>query len=139
MKLSSRGRTAVTAIADLAAQGEGARVRLCDIAERQGLSVSFLEQVFADLRRAGLVTSKRGPSGGYALAGPASELRLSAIIEAVDEDIRAQGCKPGVALSCTGRSAKCLTHPLWGALEDHIEGFLASISVQDVVEGRLPS
>ena len=126
-------------MADLAAQGEGARVRLSDIAVRQGLSLSFLEQVFGDLRRAGLVSSKRGPSGGYALAVPSADLHLSAIIDAVDEPIRAHGCKPGAELGCTGRSSRCLTHPLWGALENHIEGFLAGISVQDVVDGRLPS
>ena len=139
MKLSAKGRTAVTAIADLAAQGEGARVRLSDIALRQGLSLSFLEQVFRDLRQAGLVDSKRGPAGGYRILGTPSELHLSRIIQAVDEPIRAHGCKPGAALGCTGRSARCLTHPLWGALEDHIEGFLASVTVQDVVDGRLPS
>ena len=138
MKLSAKGRTAVTAVADMAAMGPGVRVRLSEISERQGLSQSFLEQVFADLRRAGLVDSKRGPKGGYALVRPADEVALSDIIAAVEEPIRAHGCVPGAELGCTGRSARCLTHKLWGAFETHIEGFLTSVSVQDVVEGRLP-
>ena len=138
MKLSAKGRIAVTAVADLAAQGEGARVRLADIAERQGLSLSFLEQVFADLRRMGLVDSKRGPAGGYTLRRPAEAIALSEIIAAVEEDIRAHGCKPGATLGCTGRTARCLTHPLWGALEDHIGDFLSSVTLQHVVDGDLP-
>ena len=138
MKLSAKGRIAVTAVADLAAQGEGARVRLADIAERQGLSLSFLEQVFADLRRMGLVDSKRGPAGGYTLRRPAEAIALSEIIAAVEEDIRAHGCRPGAALGCTGRTARCLTHPLWGALEDHIGDFLSSVTLQHVVDGDLP-
>ena len=139
MKLSAKGRTAVTAVADMAAQGAGVRVRLTEISERQGLSQSFLEQVFADLRRAGLVDSKRGPKGGYALTRPAGEVALSDIIAAVEEDIRAHGCRPGAELGCTGRSARCLTHKLWGSFESHIEGFLTSVSLQDVVDGELPS
>lgn len=138
MKLSAKGRTAVTAVADLAAQGDGARVRLNEIAERQGLSQAFLEQVFGDLRRARLVDSKRGPTGGYALTRSADTIALSDIIMAVEEEIRAHGCKPGAALGCTGRSARCLTHPLWGALEDHIGDFLQTITLQNVVDGDLP-
>lgn len=129
----------MTAIADLAAQGAGARVRLTEISERQGLSQAFLEQVFADLRRAKLVDSKRGPTGGYALIRPAEKIALSDIIAAVEEEIRAHGCKPGASLGCTGRSARCLTHPLWGALEDHIGGFLESVTLQMVVDGEMPS
>lgn len=143
MKLSAKGRTAVTAVADLAAQtaleGPGVRVRLTEISERQGLSLSFLEQVFADLRRAGLVDSKRGPKGGYALTRAASDVPLSAIIEAVEEEVRAHGCRPDQALGCTGRTAKCLTHTLWGALEDHIGNFLDTVTVQMVVDGNLPA
>ncbi|MEM9600353.1 MAG: Rrf2 family transcriptional regulator [Pseudomonadota bacterium] len=142
MKLSAKGRTAVTAVADLATQtatnGPGARVRLPEIAERQGLSQSFLEQVFSDLRRAGLVDSKRGPKGGYALTRPASEVAVSDVIAAVEEEVRAHGCRPELAIGCTGRTAKCLTHSLWGALEDHIGGFLASVTLQMVVDGELP-
>lgn len=142
VKLSAKGRTAVTAVADLAAQtaksGSVVRVRLTEIAERQGLSQSFLEQVFADLRRAGLVDSKRGPTGGYALTRPARDMAVSDIIAAVEEEVRAHGCNPQIAMGCTGRTAKCLTHNLWGALEDHIGGFLDSVTVQMVVDGELP-
>lgn len=133
----------MTAVADLATQtalrGPGARVRLTEIAERQGLSQSFLEQVFSDLRRAGLVDSKRGPKGGYALTRPASEVAVADVIAAVEEEVRAHGCRPEIALGCTGRTAKCLTHSLWGALEDHIGGFLESVTVQMIVDGNLPS
>lgn len=138
MKLSAKGRTAVTAVADMAAIGPDARVRLTEIADRQGLSQSFLEQVFADLRRAGLVDSKRGPKGGYALTRSAADIAVSDIIAAVEEEVRAHGCRPDVALGCTGRTTKCLTHSLWGALEDHIGGFLSTVTVQMVVDGELP-
>ena len=138
MKLSAKGRTAVTAVADLASQGPGKRIRLSDIALRQGLSQPFLEQVFADLRRAGLVDSKRGPTGGYALTRSAADVSVSDIITAVEEEVRAHGCNPEKALGCTGRTAKCLTHSLWGALEDHIGGFLGSVSVQMIVDGQFP-
>jgi len=130
------------AVADMAAQGQtdGRAVQssLADISRRQGISLSFLEQLFAKLRRAGLVDSHRGAMGGYMLAGAATEITLDKIIYAVDEDIKAHGCTPESKIACTGRTDKCLTHNLWGALEDHIEGFLASVTVQDVVDGRLP-
>lgn len=126
------------AVADMAAQGPHARSSLAEISQRQGISLSFLEQLFGKLRRAGIVESHRGATGGYVLAGSAAELTLEKIIFAVDEDIKAHGCSPEAKLSCTGSSDKCLTHNLWGALEDHIEQFLASITVQDVVDGRFP-
>jgi len=126
------------AVADLAALGDGAQSSLSEISARQGISVTFLEQLFGKLRRAGLVESQRGASGGYRLAMPAAELTLEKIIFAVDVDIKAHGCSPETKIACTGRKAKCLTHNLWGALENHIEQFLASITVQDVVDGRLP-
>jgi Rrf2 family iron-sulfur cluster assembly transcriptional regulator len=142
LKLSAKGRTAVTAIADLAAQTQAGselrRVRLSEISERQGLSQAFLEQVFADLRRAGLVDSKRGPGGGYALTRPADQVAVSDVIAAVEEEVRAHGCRPELAVGCTGRTAKCLTHTLWGALEDHIGDFLENVNLQMVVDGTLP-
>ena len=138
MKLTAKGRYAVMAMADLAAQGEGVRSSLADISERQGISVTFLEQLFNKLRRADLVQSVRGAKGGYILNVPAETLTLDHIIHAVNEDIKAHGCTPDDRLGCTGRTSRCLTHNLWGALEDHIEQFLASVTVQDVVEGRLP-
>ena len=142
MKLTAKTRYAVMAVADMAAQtsidGNAVRSSLADISRRQGISLSFLEQLFGKLRRAGLVESSRGANGGYVLAVSAPELTLDRIIFAVDEDIKAHGCTPEAKIACTGRADKCLTHNLWGALEDHIEQFLASITVQDVIDGRFP-
>ena len=126
------------AVADMAAQGASARSSLTEISQRQGISLSFLEQLFGKLRRAGIVDSHRGASGGYVLAEKASDLTLEKIIFAVDEDIKAHGCTPEAKIACTGKTDRCLTHNLWVALEDHIEQFLASITVQDVVDGRFP-
>ena len=142
MKLTAKGRYAVMAVADMAAQtpidGNAVRSSLADISRRQGISLSFLEQLFGKLRRAGIVESLRGAHGGYVLAVSAPELTLDRIIFAVDEDIKAHGCTPEAKIACTGKTDKCLTHNLWGALENHIESFLASVTVQDVVDGRLP-
>ena len=126
------------AVADLAAQGPNACESLTAIGTRQAISVTFLEQLFGKLRRAGLVESVRGAQGGYRLAGAATSISLDTIIHAVDAAPKVHGCTPDAKIACTGRSDRCLTHDLWGALENHIEGFLASITVQDVVDGRLP-
>ena len=126
------------AVADLAAQGESACESLSSIGERQAISVTFLEQLFAKLRRAGIVESVRGAQGGYRLVKSANAITLDSIIHAVDASPKAHGCTPEAKIACTGRTDRCLTHDLWGALENHIEGFLASITVQDVVDGRLP-
>ena len=126
------------AVADMAAQGASMRSSLTEISKRQGISLSFLEQLFGKLRRAGIVESQRGAAGGYILADKAANLTLEKIIFAVDEDIKAHGCTPEAKIACTGKTDRCLTHNLWGALEDHIEQFLASITVQDVVDGRFP-
>ena len=125
-------------VADLAAQGPAVCESLSAIGARQSISVTFLEQLFAKLRRAGLVDSVRGAQGGYRLARPATTISLDSIIRAVDASPKAHGCTPDAKLACTGGTDRCLTHDLWGALENHIEGFLASITVQDVVDGRLP-
>ena len=126
------------AVADMAAQGISVRSSLTEISQRQGISLSFLEQLFGKLRRAGIVESHRGAMGGYVLTDKAADLTLEKIIFAVDEDIKAHGCTPETKIACTGKTDRCLTHNLWGALEDHIEQFLASITVQDVVDGRFP-
>jgi len=126
------------AVADMAAQGVNACVSLPDIASRQGMSLTYLEQLMAKLRRAGIVESERGAKGGYRLTSKAADIDLSTIIFAVDEDIKAHGCSPELKKSCTGKSDRCLTHNLWGALEAHIEGFLSGISVQDVIDENLP-
>ena len=127
------------AVADMAAQGHDVQSSLADISRRQSISLSFLEQLFGKLRRAGIVDSQRGAAGGYTLSRSADVVTLDQIIHAVDEDIKAHGCTPEAKIACTGGSDKCLTHNLWGALENHIENFLASVTVQDVVDGRFPA
>jgi len=138
VKLTAKGRYAVMAIADIASQGAGSTVSLADIAARQNISLAFLEQLFGKLRRAGIVDSVRGPGGGYKLASKPHAIPLNHIIFAVDEDIKAHGCDPLTKITCTGQSDRCLTHNLWGALETHIEQFLAGVTIQDVIEQRFP-
>ena len=138
MKLSTKGRYAVMAMADLASRQAGAEpVSLSEIAESQDISLSYLEQLFAKLRRGGLVIGIRGPGGGYRLSRPAAELRVGDIILAVDEPISATRCQAGSPLGCTGTTARCLTHDLWEELGRQIHVFLASVSLADVVEKRV--
>ena len=142
MRLSTKGRYAVMAMADLAgnapeSQSEVKPVALADIAERQDISLSYLEQLFAKLRRGGLVTSVRGPGGGYRLSRPSNELRIADIILAVDEPIAATRCKTGSTKGCTKTGARCVTHDLWEELGQQIHVFLSSVSLADVVERRV--
>lgn len=137
MRLSTKGRYAVMAMADLARrEHEAARaVALADIAARQEISLSYLEQLFARLRRKGLVTSARGPGGGYRLAKTADATTIADIVHAVDEPLRATRCAS--AKGCMIKGERCLTHDLWADLGDRIEDYLASVSLADVVGGRL--
>ena len=145
MRLSTKGRYAVMAMADLAGHSASSSelheqpkpVALADIAERQDISLSYLEQLFAKLRRGGLVTSVRGPGGGYRLARPANELRIADIIIAVDEPITATRCRKDSPKGCTGTSGRCMTHDLWEELGRQIHVFLSSVSLADVVEKRV--
>jgi Rrf2 family transcriptional regulator, iron-sulfur cluster assembly transcription factor len=137
MRLSTKGRYAVMAMTDLARHGEGRAVSLAEIAQRQEISLAYLEQLFARLRRAGLVRSVRGPGGGYKLAHSAAETRISEIVLAVDEPLRATRCKGHSAMGCMAKGERCLTHGLWEALGQKIESYLASISLEDVIERRL--
>ena len=137
MKLTTKGRYAVMAMADLAAHANGAPTTLSDVAERQGISLAYLEQLFSKLRRVELVSSVRGPGGGYQLARPASQMRIADIIQAVDEGILTTRCDPASAKSCTGTSGRCLTHDLWDELGRQILIFLNSVSLEDVVERRV--
>ena len=138
MRLSTKGRYAVMAMADLARrQTDAARaVALADIAARQEISLSYLEQLFARLRRKGLVQSARGPGGGYRLARAAAETSIADIVHAVDEPLRATRCADR-AKGCMLKGERCLTHDLWADLGEHIEGYLASVSLADVISGRL--
>jgi Rrf2 family iron-sulfur cluster assembly transcriptional regulator len=138
MRLSTKGRYAVMAMADLAKHSANSRpVSLAEISGRQEISLSYLEQLFAKLRRGGLVSSVRGPGGGYRLSRPANEVRISDIILAVDEPIAATRCKPGEAKGCTGTGARCVTHDLWEELGRQIQVFLSGVSLSDVIEKRV--
>lgn len=137
MRLSTKGRYAVMAMVDLAKTGHGDPVALAEIAERQEISLSYLEQLFAKLRRAELVCSVRGPGGGYVLARPAEDTRIADVILAVDEPIRATRCAAGSPVGCTGAKARCLTHDLWEELGNLIHLFLNSITLADVVDRRV--
>jgi Rrf2 family transcriptional regulator, iron-sulfur cluster assembly transcription factor len=138
VKLSTRGRYAVMAMADLARRRGGTEpVSLGEIALSQDISLSYLEQLFAKLRKGGMVVSVRGPGGGYRLSRPAAELRVGDIILAVDEPISAIRCKPGSPLGCTGSASRCITHDLWEELGRQIHVFLSSVTLADVVERRV--
>ena len=137
MRLSTKGRYAVMAMVDLACHSRGAPIALSEIAERQEISLSYLEQLFAMLRRGGLVRSVRGPGGGYLLALDRSETRIADIILAVDEPIRATRCRPGAPLGCSATGARCLTHDLWEELGNQIHLYLSSVSLDDVCERRV--
>jgi Rrf2 family transcriptional regulator, iron-sulfur cluster assembly transcription factor len=136
MKLSSKGRYAVMAMVDLASstrQNPRARpVPLADIASRQEISLSYLEQLFGKLRRGGLVKSVRGPGGGYLLARGAEQIRVADVILAVDEPIKATRCRDGSPKGCLKQQGRCLTHDLWEELGHQIRLFLSSVSLEDV-------
>jgi Rrf2 family iron-sulfur cluster assembly transcriptional regulator len=138
MRLSTKGRYAVMAMADLARrQSDAVRaVALADIATRQEISLSYLEQLFARLRRKGLVQSARGPGGGYRLAREAAQTSIADIVHAVDEPLRATRCGEK-GKGCMLKGERCLTHDLWADLGDRIEDYLASVSLADVISGRL--
>lgn len=132
MKLAAKARMAVTGMADLVAFGSGEPVPLSAIAERQRLSLAFLEQIFAKLRRAGLVESRRGAQGGYILSRDPAEVTLAEVVAAVEEEVRSTACQPGANAGCTGTSARCLTHKLWADLDRHIDGWLTETTLADV-------
>jgi Rrf2 family iron-sulfur cluster assembly transcriptional regulator len=128
------------AMAELTRTGgipRGRPVTLAEIADRQEISLSYLEQLFAKMRRAGLVHSVRGPGGGYRLAQAASETRIADIILAVDEPIKATRCTDGSPKGCTGGPARCLTHDLWEELGRQIHVFLSSVTLDDVISRRV--
>ena len=137
MKLSTKGRYAVMAMVDLASNSKGQPVALADIAERQEISLSYLEQLFAKLRKGGLVKSVRGPGGGYLLAHPVEDSRISDIILAVDEPIRATRCAPGSPAGCRINKTRCLTHDLWEELGNQIHLYLSSVTLSDICNRRI--
>jgi len=137
LRLSTKGRYAVMAMVDLAMHSTGKPVALAAIAERQEISLSYLEQLFARLKRNALVRSVRGPGGGYMLARGADGTRISDIILAVDEPIRATRCDPQSPHGCTKDRMRCATHDLWSELSNQIHLFLSAVSLADVVERRV--
>ena len=133
MRLSTKGRYAVMAMVDLAQHSAGDPISLAEIAERQEISLSYLEQLFAMLRKGGLVKSVRGPGGGYLLAHDSGETRIADIILAVDEPIDATQC--GGKENCRD-DQKCITHDLWAKLNDHILEYLRAVTLKQMVDGQ---
>jgi Rrf2 family iron-sulfur cluster assembly transcriptional regulator len=133
MRLTTKGRYAVTAVLDLAFHQEKGPVSLAAISERQDISLSYLEQLFAKLRRNGIVNSTRGPGGGYSLKRNADDISVSDIILAVDESVKVSGC--GDTDACHG-DYQCLTHDLWQELSNEIKGFLDGISLAEVMANQ---
>lgn len=138
MRLSTKGRYAVMAMADLARRESERAVSLAEIAVRQEISLSYLEQLFARLRRKGLVRSSRGPGGGYRLARSAEDTNIADIVLAVDEPLRATRCGgQGSRKGCMLKGERCLTHDLWEQMGQKIHDYLESVTLADVVSGRL--
>ncbi|TMV92980.1 Rrf2 family transcriptional regulator [Thioclava sp. BHET1] len=137
MKLSTKGRYAMVALVDLAMVGPGERSSLAALSERQDISLPYLEQLFVRLRRAGLVTSVRGPGGGYKLARLPSEIRVSEIFEAVDETVSAMHVGAGASGGISGSRAQSLTNRLWESLSAQVFVFLHQTSLEDVVKNGL--
>lgn len=134
MKLTTKGRYAVTAMMDLALQArgiEGARVALTDIADRQDISLSYLEQLFASLRKSGLVNAVRGPGGGYAIAKQADEISVAEILAAVDENL---DLTCGSGATCSGEHDPCLTHGLWSNLSNELHRFLDQKKLSEIIK-----
>ena len=137
MKLTSKGRYAVMALVDLARFNDINPVSLRDISLRQGISLDYLEQIFSKLRKNEIVQSVRGTQGGYILNKKAREIKLTNILDAVDEKVKTLQCKKELKRGCNGKSTKCLTHNLWDELETHINSFFDKKSLEDLVQDNL--
>ena len=133
MKLSNKGRYAVQALADLARNNLQKPTNLTEISLRQGISISFLEQIFLKLKKNNLVKSSRGPLGGYTLSRSPDDITISSIIEAVDEKVKTVACRRESKKGCHGKSFKCITHELWDDLENHINDFFKNNTLKDIV------
>ena len=136
MKLTTKGRYAVMAMADLALYQNGKPVSLNDISLRQNISLSYLEQLFSKLKNEKLVKSVRGPSGGYVLEKNPKDIKLSNIIFAVDEQVKTLNCKRDSKRGCNGKNMKCITHNLWEDLEQHINNFFENVSLNDLLKQK---
>ena len=137
MKLSTKGRYAMVALADLAMQPEGQLLSLTELSKRQDISLPYLEQLFVKLRRAGLVESVRGPGGGYRLARATSDIRVAEILGAVDETVSAMHKGAGASGASSGSRAQSMTNRLWEGLSAHVYVFLHQTRLSDVVKNEL--
>ena len=137
MKLTSKGRYAVMAMADLALNQNSKPVSLVDISLRQNISLSYLEQLFSKLKSEKLVKSARGSYGGYLLDKSPKDIKLLNIITAVDEEVKTLKCKRDSKKGCNGKNTKCITHNLWDNLENHINSFFEKINLEDLVEKKI--
>ena len=133
MKLTSKGRYAVMAMADLAKNQDPRPVSLNEISLRQGISILYLEQLFSKLKKNSLVNSTRGPSGGYVLSKSPDQIKLSNIISAVNEEVKTLKCNKNSKKGCNGKLVKCITHSLWDELGEHINLFFEQKSLEDVL------
>jgi Rrf2 family iron-sulfur cluster assembly transcriptional regulator len=136
MKLTTKGRYAVMALADLAQFDSKKPIPLRDISLRQGISLLYLEQIFSKLKKNNIVRSVRGVNGGYVLKSKANEIKLATIFSAVDEEIKTVQCKKESKKSCNGKSSKCITHNLWDELEIHIHNFFNKKNLGDLIKGN---
>tara|TARA_B100000700_G_scaffold234099_1_gene259420 strand:- start:61 stop:486 length:426 start_codon:yes stop_codon:yes gene_type:complete len=134
MKLSSKGRYAVMALADIARFNSVNPVSLRDISLRQSISLDYLEQIFSKLKKNNIVKSKRGTNGGYILNKNPNEIKLTNIFNAVDEKVKTVQCKKNSRKGCNGKATKCITHNLWDELEIHINTFFENKSLEDLVK-----
>ncbi len=132
MKLTNKGRYAVMAMADLASNTNNGPISLKEISIRQNISLAYLEQIFIKLKDNKLVKSSRGAKGGYVLEKPASEIKLSNIIFAVNEEVKTLNCNKNSKRGCNHKSSKCITHNLWDQLDQHINGFFEKVKLQDL-------
>ena len=134
MKLTTKGRYAVMAMADLAMFKDRGPVSLTDISLRQNISLAYLEQIFIKLKNRNLVKSIRGAKGGYILEASPNEIKISNIISAVNEEVRTLNCKKESKRGCNNKSSKCITHNLWDQLDRHINNFFEKVKLQDLVK-----
>ena len=136
MKLTNKGRYAVMAMSDLASNANDGPISLSEISLRQNISLAYLEQIFLKLKSNKLVRSSRGANGGYVLEKPATEIRISNIIYAVDEEVKTLNCKKNSKKGCNNKSVKCITHNLWDQLDQHIIGFFEKVKLQDLTRAN---
>ena len=134
MKLTTKGRYAVMAMADLALFKDNGPTSLSDISLRQNISLPYLEQIFIKLKDKNLVKSTRGSKGGYVLEKPANDIKISNIISAVDEEVKMLNCKKESKKGCNNKTTKCITHNLWDQLDQHINSFFDKVKLQDLVK-----